>query len=327
MHALAWRKANFFLRFNDLNGVLIPKFQLGLFDRPFVDANRRDTVYRSQQHLAVSLRSARESMKMLKNDRALLPISKSTTSIAVIGPNVNVARYGDYEKEENGLRVSLLDGLRKEISAAKIEFDEGKDISAAVDKAERAEVVILGLGEKQGISGEGFDRTSLDLPGNQEQLLEAIVATGKPVVLVLENGRPLTIFWAKAHVPAIIEAWYPGELGGQIAETLSATTTQRVGCLLLSPATLGSFQTFTMPIRRARRSMSTMMESRCFRSASASAIPPSATNTSSYRRRRLHTILYELVWRSPTRASGRVMRLLNSISGKTHQALRHRSAL
>jgi beta-glucosidase len=132
-----------------------------------------------------------------------------------------VARYGDYEKEENGLRVSLLDGLRKEIPAAKIEFDEGKDISVAVDKAKRAEVVILGLGEKQGISGEGFDRTSLDLPGNQEQLLEAMVTTGKPVVLVLENGRPLTIPWANSHVRAIIEAWYPGELGGQaIAETL-----------------------------------------------------------------------------------------------------------
>jgi beta-glucosidase len=204
-----------------VRSVLRVKFQLGLFDHPFVDANRRDKVYRSPQHLAVSLRSARESMTLLKNDRALLPLSKSTTSIAVIGPNANVARYGDYEKEENGLRVSLLEGLRKEIPTAKIEFDEGKDISAAVDKAKQAEVVILGLGEKQGISGEGFDRTSLDLPGNQEQLLEAIVATGKPVVLVLENGRPLTIPWAKAYVPAIIEAWYPGELGGQaIAETL-----------------------------------------------------------------------------------------------------------
>lgn len=204
-----------------VRSVLRVKFQLGLFDHPFVDANLRDTVYRSQQHLAVSLRSARESMTLLKNDRGLLPLSKSTTSIAVIGPNANVARYGDYEKEGNGLHLSLLDGLRKEMPAAKIEFDEGKDISAAVDTAKRAEVVILGLGERQGISGEGFDRASLDLPDNQEQLLEAIVATGKPVVLVLENGRPLTIPWAKSNVPAILEAWYPGEFGGQaIAETL-----------------------------------------------------------------------------------------------------------
>lgn len=204
-----------------VRGVLRVKFQLGLFDHPFVDANRRDAVYRSPQHLAVSLRSARESMTLLKNDGNLLPLSKSTTSIAVIGPNANAARYGDYEKEENGLHVSLLDGLRKEMPAAKFEFDEGKNINAAVDKVKRAEVVILGLGERLGISGEGFDRASLDLPDNQEQLLEAIVATGKPVVLVLENGRPLTIPWAKANVPAILEAWYPGEFGGQaIAETL-----------------------------------------------------------------------------------------------------------
>ena len=204
-----------------VRSVLRAKFQLGLFDHPFVDADGRDTVYRSQQHLAVSLRSARESMTLLKNDQGLLPLSKSTSRIALIGSNANVARYGDYEKEENGFHVSLLDGLRKEMPAAEIEFDEGKDINAAVDKAKRAEVVILGLGERQGISGEGFDRANLDLPDNQEQLLEAIVATGKPVVLVLENGRPLTIPWAKANVPAILEAWYPGEFGGQaIAETL-----------------------------------------------------------------------------------------------------------
>jgi len=160
-------------------------------------------------------------MKLVKNDQGLLPLPKSTSRIALIGSNANVARYGDYEKEENGFHVSLLDGLRKEMPAAEIEFDEGKDINAAVDKAKRAEVVILGLGERQGISGEGFDRANLDLPDNQEQLLEAIVATGKPVVLVLENGRPLTIPWAKANVPAILEAWYPGEFGGQaIAETL-----------------------------------------------------------------------------------------------------------
>jgi beta-glucosidase len=238
-----------------VRSVLRVKFRLGLFDHPFVDANRRDTVYRSQQHLAVSLRSARESMTLLKNDRALLPLSKSTTSIAVIGSNANVARYGDYEKEENGLRVSLLDGIRKEIPAAKIEFDEGKDISAAVDKAKGAEVVILGLGEKQGISGEGFDRTSLDLPGSQEQLLEAIVATGKPVVLVLENGRPLTIPWATAHVPAILEAWYPGELGGQaIAETLFGDNNPAGRLPVTFPRNIGQLPDFynTDPSRKRK---------------------------------------------------------------------------
>jgi beta-glucosidase len=194
---------------------------LGIFDRPLVDPELSGLTYRSQQHLAVSLRSARESMTLLKNDQGILPLSKSTSTIAVIGPNGNVARYGDYEKEENGMHVSLLDGVRKEVPQARIDFDDGMDTGTAVNKARGADVVILGLGERQGISGEGFDRTNLDLPGNQEQLLEAVVATGKPVVLVLENGRPLTLQWAEKHVPAILEAWYPGEFGGQaIAETL-----------------------------------------------------------------------------------------------------------
>ncbi len=100
-------------------------------------------------------------------------------------------------------------------------FDNGGDIAAAVAKAKGADAAILVLGERQGISGEGFDRSSLDLPGNQEALLEAIAAAGTPTVLVLENGRPLTIPWAAAHIPAILEAWYPGERGGQaVAETL-----------------------------------------------------------------------------------------------------------
>jgi beta-glucosidase len=204
-----------------VRSVLRVKFQLGLFDKPMVDVTLAAKVYRSQEHLAVSLRSACESMTLLKNESNLLPLSKSTRSIAVIGPNADVARYGDYENEKNGLHISLLDGLRGEMPAARIEFDEGKDISAAVHKVKDADVVILGLGERQGISGEGFDRSSLDLPDDQEQLLEAIVATGKPVVLVLQNGRPLTIPWARDHVQAILEAWYPGEFGGQaIAETL-----------------------------------------------------------------------------------------------------------
>jgi beta-glucosidase len=204
-----------------VRSVLRVKFMLGLFDRPLVDPDLSGRIYRSQQHLVVSLRSARESMTLLKNDKGLLPLAKFTQSIAVIGPNGNVARYGDYEKEENGLHLSLLDGLRKEVPQARIVFDDGKSIASAVNKARGADVVILGLGERQGISGEGFDRTSLDLPDNQEELMEAVVATGKPVVLVLENGRPLTLPWAKEHVPAILEAWYPGEFGGQaIAETL-----------------------------------------------------------------------------------------------------------
>jgi beta-glucosidase len=201
--------------------VLRAKFALGLFDHPQVDPTLHEKVDRSPEHLSISLSSARQSMTLLRNGGNLLPLSPSLQHIAVIGPNGNVARYGDYEKEKNGLHISILDGIRKRVPDASVTFDEGADIQAAVAKANGADVVIMALGEREGISGEGFDRSSLDLPGNQEQLLEAVAATGKPIVLVLENGRPLTIGWAKEHIPAILEAWYPGELGGQaVAETL-----------------------------------------------------------------------------------------------------------
>lgn len=204
-----------------VGSVLRVKFALGLFDHPLTDPGLRSQTYRSQAHLDLTLEAARQSMTLLKNDGHLLPLSKSTKKIAVIGPNADVARYGDYENESNGAHISMMAGIRALVPQAVIEFDAGQDIPAAVAKAKAADVVILGLGERQGISGEGFDRTDLGLPDNQEQLLEAVVAAGKPVVLVLENGRPLTIGWAKEHVPAILEAWYPGEFGGRaIAETL-----------------------------------------------------------------------------------------------------------
>ena len=204
-----------------VRSVLRVKFALGLFDHPYVDPTLNAKVHRSPAHLAVSLESARQSMTLLKNDNHLLPLSKSLERIAVIGPNADVARYADYEKETNGERISMLEGIRAIVPHAKVTFNDGSNIPAAVAAARAADVAILGLGEHTGISGEGHDRSNLDLPDNQEQLLEAVVAAGKPVVLVLENGRPLTIAWAKDHVPAILEAWYPGEFGGTaIAETL-----------------------------------------------------------------------------------------------------------
>jgi beta-glucosidase len=228
-----------------VRSVLRVKFALGLFDHPYINPELNRQVYRSPAHLALSLESARESMTLLKNEGHLLPLSKSVQRIAVIGPNANVARYGDYEKEENGQRISMLDGIRAIVPQASVAFDDGKDISAAVDKAKNADLAILGLGEWQGISGEGFDRSSLDLPGNQEQLLEAVVATGKPVVLVLENGRPLTIGWAKQHVPAILEAWYPGEFGGKaIAETLFGDNNPAGRLTITFPASVGQLPVF-----------------------------------------------------------------------------------
>jgi beta-glucosidase len=228
-----------------VRSVLRVKFALGLFDRPFTDVELTAKVNRSPDHLAVSLESARQSMTLLKNEGDMLPLSRTVRHIAVIGPNADVARYGDYEKESNGVRISMLDGIRKLIPLATVDFAKGDDIPAAVAEATRADVVILGLGEWQGISGEGYDRSSLDLPGNQEQLLEAIAAIGKPVVLVLENGRPLTIGWAKAHIPAILEAWYPGEFGGEaIAETLFGENNPSGRLTITFPRSVGQLPDF-----------------------------------------------------------------------------------
>lgn len=223
-----------------VRSVLRIKFLLGLFDHPYVRPELTTATYRAPQHLALSLESARQSMTLLKNDGHLLPLAKSTQKIAVIGPNAAVARYGDYEKEENGKHISVLDGIRQLVPQAKVSFDAGDDQAHAASLAKDSDVVLMVLGEWQGISGEGFDRASLDLPGNQQALLETVAATGKPVVLVLENGRPLTIGWAKQHIPAILEAWYPGEFGGQaIAETLFGDNNPSGHLTITFPRSLG----------------------------------------------------------------------------------------
>jgi beta-glucosidase len=225
--------------------VLRVKFAVGLFDHPTVDPDLNAKVHRSAEHLRISLESARESMTLLKNEGGLLPLSKTPRRIAVIGPNADVARYGDYEQESNGVHISILQGIRQIAHEVTVVYDSGSDISAAVVKAKDAEVVVLGLGEWQGISGEGYDRSSLDLPGNQEQLLEAVAATGRPVVLVLQNGRPLTINWAKQHIPAILEAWYPGEFGGQaIAETLFGDNNPAGRLTITFPRSVGQLPDF-----------------------------------------------------------------------------------
>ena len=228
-----------------VRSVLRVKFALGLFDHPMVNAELNASVPRSPEHLQLSLESARQSITLLKNEGGLLPLSKSLHHIAVIGPNADVARYGDYEQESNGLHISLLEGLRRTLPEGTIVYDSGRDIPAAVAKAKDAEVVVLGLGESQETSGEGHDRSRLDLPGNQEELLEALVAPGKPIVLVLENGRPLTIRWAKEHVPAILEAWYPGEFGGQaIAETLFGDNNPAGRLTITFPRSVGQLPDF-----------------------------------------------------------------------------------
>jgi beta-glucosidase len=199
-----------------VSDVLRVKFELGLFDHPLVDPSLNAQVHRSQAHLDLSLQSALQSMTLLKNENHLLPLSKDLKRIAVIGPNARVALYGDYAPDPDpAAHNDLYSALQSLLPHTAFSFSDGKDIREAVARAKSAEAVILALGERQGISGEGFDRSTLDLPDNQEALIEAVAAVGKPTVLLLQNGRPLSISWAAKHVPAILEAWYPGEFGGK----------------------------------------------------------------------------------------------------------------
>jgi beta-glucosidase len=226
--------------------VLRAKFLLGLFDRPLVDESLDAKVRRAPAHLDLSLEVARQSMCLLKNEGQLLPLRKNLSRIAVIGPNGDVARLGDYadaakESAEYGIRTQLAKLLPK----AEILFSEGEKIDEAVALAQRAEIVIMALGENSKISGEGHDRSDIGLPGNQEKLLMAVVATRKPVVLVLQNGRALTIPWAAGNVPAILEAWYPGEFGGRaIVETLLGDNNPAGRLPVSFPKTVGQLPVF-----------------------------------------------------------------------------------
>jgi beta-glucosidase len=227
--------------------VLRVKFLLGLFDHPYVDETLDQKVRRSPAHLDLSLEVARQSMCLLKNKNNLLPLRKELKCLAVIGPNADIARLGDYA---DGTPETSAAGLLAQIKLmveppSQVLFSSGDKIEEALALARKADVVILGLGEKKGISGEGFDRSDLNLPGNQEALLEAVVKTGVPVVLVLQNGRALTIPWAAEHVPAILEAWYPGEFGGRaIAETLFGDNNPAGRLTVSFPKNIGQLPVF-----------------------------------------------------------------------------------
>ncbi|HVT13292.1 MAG TPA: glycoside hydrolase family 3 N-terminal domain-containing protein [Fimbriimonadaceae bacterium] len=226
--------------------VLRVKFELGLFDHPYIDESLHARVSRSQAHLDTALKSARESIVLLSNKENLLPLLKNLRKIAVIGPNAGVARLGDYTPAQSVHGVSMLDGIKAIVpKTTEIVFDEGKDPAQAAAKARDADVVIMGLGERDGISGEGSDRSDLNLPDNQEELLEAVYKENHRVVLVLLNGRPLTIPWAVKNVPAILEAWYPGEVGGQaIAETLFGDNNPSGKLPISFPCSVGALPDF-----------------------------------------------------------------------------------
>ncbi|MBB1645968.1 MULTISPECIES: glycoside hydrolase family 3 N-terminal domain-containing protein [Sphingobacterium] len=236
--------------------VLRMKFNLGLFDHPYVDEKLVAQKVATAQNKTVARQVARESIVLLKNDQHILPLSKSLKRIAVIGPNAHNAynQLGDYTAPQaEGKVQTLLTGIRAAVgNSTKVDYVKGcairdtsnSDIAAAVAAAKQADAVVLVLGGSSARdfktsyqatgaanvdpntvsdmeSGEGFDRVSLDMMGDQIKLLKAIQATGKPVVLVTIMGRPLNLNWAAEHVPAIVNAWYPGQEGGlAIADVL-----------------------------------------------------------------------------------------------------------
>ena len=233
--------------------VLEAKFRLGLFDNPYVDPDYAQKITNSPEHQQLALKVAQKSIVLLKNDNNLLPLDlQKVKTIAVIGPNAADVHLGGYSRDPGpGNQISILDGIRKRVPATvKVLYAEGckittgkqgwsawyenkveqpdpksdaESIQSAVATARKADVAIVVVGENESTNREAWsekhlgDRDSLDLLGAQEALVRAIVETGKPVVVFLINGRPLSINYEKEHVPAILEGWYLGEMGGTAA--------------------------------------------------------------------------------------------------------------
>jgi beta-glucosidase len=219
--------------------ILRQKFVLGLFERPYVDADYAVKTVHSKPHQELALQAARESIVLLKNEKNLLPLRKELKAIAVIGPNADHDRnlLGDYISHAIPQHiVTVLEGIKQKVSSqTKVLYAQGCEVlgndkggfADAVKAAKGAEVAVVVVGEnerlskKGGTNGEGRDIASLDLTGVQEDLIKAVYETGTPTVVVLVNGRPLSTRWTAEKVPALVEAWLPGEQGGTaVAEVL-----------------------------------------------------------------------------------------------------------
>jgi beta-glucosidase len=229
-----------------VRSILAIKVRMGLFEQPYVDEAKLEQVVARPEHRQEARLAAQRSMVLLRNEGHLLPLSKDLKYVAVIGPlaDSKEATEGSWMVfGHTPAAVTVLEGIRARLKGAKVEYAPGPEIrrdipswfdtmmpgnvkpiqtsgqaedafQTAVATARNADLVVMVLGENADMAGEAASRASLDLPGRQEELLKAVVALGKPVVLVLLNGRPLSINWAAENVPAILEAWEPGSEGG-----------------------------------------------------------------------------------------------------------------
>ncbi len=236
--------------------ILTAKFRLGLFENPYVDPDYAQKITNSPEHQKLALKTAQEAIVLLKNDGNLLPLDLSKLkTIAVIGPNAADVHLGGYSRDAGSTNeISILDGIRQRVGkAANVLYAEGckittgkqgwsgwyendtkladpttqiESIQAAAKIAHQADVAVVVVGENEGTNREAWsenhlgDRESLDLLGAQDPLIKAIVETGTPTIVLLINGRPLSINYAAEHVPAILEGWYLGEQGGAAAASV-----------------------------------------------------------------------------------------------------------
>ncbi len=210
-----------------VHDVLKVKFLLGLFDHPFTDTSLVSRVLHSKENQELALKAAREGICLLKNEHGLLPINKNIRSIAVLGTMATSTYLGGYSNSD-AKGISILDGL-KQRAANSLQINYIKDsikVSAiyqkkAVELAEKSDMTVVVLGEDTKVVGEGKDRADLNLDEIQLDLVKALHQTGKPVVVILFNGRPLTINWVAQNIPSILETWFSGEKGGlAIADVL-----------------------------------------------------------------------------------------------------------
>ena len=225
--------------------ILKQKFRLGLFEKPLVDVEKAVATVHQPAHQEIALQAAREAIVLLKNDKGLLPLKKTLKSVAVIGPNADNGfnQTGDYTPRKVLQHVvTVLEGVKQIVSPdTKVTYVQGCDVTGtdpntiaeAKEAAAKAEVAIVVLGErhngggggKASTDGEGSDSATLELTGLQEELVKAVQSTGTPTVVVLINGRALATRWVAENVPAVVEAWLPGEKGGQaVAEVLFGDT-------------------------------------------------------------------------------------------------------
>jgi len=229
--------------------VLRIKFLLGLFENPYVDVEKAVRESNTKESKELALQAAREGIVLLKNEKNILPLDKKIKSIAVIGPNADNERnqLGDYISHNITQEVvTVLEGIKNKVSSnTKVTYVKGcnvigndlNEISKAQKAARNAEVAIVVVGENErkadggrGTNGEGTDVASLDLTGFQEELLKAVHATGTPTIVVLINGRPLSVRWTAENIPVILEAWICGEEGGNaIAEVYVSVDVKNTG--------------------------------------------------------------------------------------------------